>query len=211
MLGLLCGAALPLTKTWAQTVRAQSFGVAVKTATVNATAPLAVLPADGGLASNAAQSVNVAGLAGAENVYAIASGAADLTRQLSAESNSTLESVSLLNGLITADAVVALASSAIDGTVVSSNAEGSELGNLVVNGVPMTSAVEPNTRMTLPGVGYVVLNEQILSGDGSSSSGITVNMIHVVLQQPILGLLGEIIGYQTVGDIIVGSANSRVN
>src|SRR6267143_165378 len=89
--------------------------------------------------------------------------------------------------LPSADAGVALASSAIDGTVVSSNAEGSELGNLVVNGVAITSAVEPNTRMTLPGVGYVVLNEQILSGDGASSSGITVNMIHVVLQQPILG------------------------
>src|SRR2546428_6037526 len=44
--------------------------------------------------------------AGAENAFAMASGA-----EGSAESNSTLESVNLLNGLITADGVVALASS----------------------------------------------------------------------------------------------------
>ncbi len=65
--------------------------------------------------------------------------------------------------------------------------------------------------MDLPGVGYVVLNEQSVTGDGVSTSGITVNMIHVVLQQPILGILGQVIGYQTVGNIIVGSASSSVN
>ena len=63
----------------------------------------------------------------------------------------------------------------------------------------------PNTRMDLPGVGYVVFNEQIPTGDGVTSSGITVNMIHVVLQQ--LGLFG----YETTGEIIVGSASSGVN
>jgi hypothetical protein len=35
-------------------------------------------------------------------------------------------------------------------------------------------------------------------------------MIHVVLQEPRLGLLGQVIGYQTVGNIIVGSATSSV-
>ena len=69
----------------------------------------------------------------------------------------------------------------------------------------------PNTRVDLPGVGYAVLNEQSLTGDGVTTSGITVNMIHVVLQQPILGFLGQVIGYQTVGNIIVGSATSSVN
>jgi len=77
--------------------------------------------------------------------------------------------------------------------------------------VAIASDVAPNTQMDLPGVGYVILNEQRRSGDGWSSSGITVNMIHVVMQQPILGLLGEVIGYQTVGEIVVGSATSRVN
>jgi len=65
--------------------------------------------------------------------------------------------------------------------------------------------------MSLPGVGYVVLNEVLTTGDGVTTSGVTVNMIHVVLQQPILGLLGQVIGYRTVGDIIVGSAQSTVS
>ncbi|HMG17372.1 MAG TPA: choice-of-anchor P family protein, partial [Gemmatimonadales bacterium] len=67
-----------------------------------------------------------------------------------------------------------------------------------------------NTRMTLPGVGYVLLNEQRPSGDGVTTSGMTVNMIHVVLQEPVLGLLGQITGYRTVGNIVVGSATSSV-
>jgi hypothetical protein len=65
---------------------------------------------------------------------------------------------------------------------------------------------EPNTRLDLPGVGYVVLNEQI-----ATAGGMTVNMIHVVLQQLVLGLLGVVTGYRTTGNIIVGSASSSVN
>lgn len=219
VLGLLCSAVLPLDQAWAQTVSAESFGVAVKTATVSTTSPLAVLPAEGGMASDEAPSVSVSGLAGAQNVFAIASGASGLgprhKPESSAESNSTLESVNLLDGLITADGVVAVASSAIDGTMVNSNAEGSQVANLVVNGVPVSSDVAPNTRINLPGVGYVVLNEQVRSGDGWSSSGIKVNMIHVVLQTVIGGectLLGCTPDVTTTtGDIIVGSASSRVN
>ena len=73
-----------------------------------------------------------------------------------------------------------------------------------MNGVQVSDPA-PNTRMDLPGVGYVVLNEQIPTGDGVTSSGITVNMIHVVLQQVGLG------GVQTTGNIVVGSASSGVN
>ena len=94
-----------------------------------------------------------------------------------------------------------------DGAV--SNANGSTFENLVVAGVPVTfgdGAVAPNTNMDLPGVGYVVLNEQIPSGDGVTSSGMTVNMIHVYLQSA-GGLLG---GATTTGEIIVGSASSSV-
>jgi hypothetical protein len=68
-----------------------------------------------------------------------------------------------------------------------------------VNGVPLGSGdylPAPNTRVDLPGVGYAVLNEQIASG----ASGITVNMIHVVLRNALTGL--------TTGEIIVASASS---
>lgn len=49
-----------------------------------------------------------------------------------------------------------------------------------------------NTRLSIPG-GFVVLNEQIRSGNGVTRSGITVNMIHVVVTEA----------------LIVGSASSR--
>ncbi len=63
-------------------------------------------------------------------------------------------------------------------------------------------AAAPNTTLALPGVGYVILNEQIPTGDGVTTTGITVNMIHVVLQNALTGV-------QT-GEIIVGSATSAV-
>jgi len=198
------GLVLPLT--WspgslaAQGAAANAFGVAVRTATINQTTPSAVLPTDGTLAQNQASNVTVGTLVTAQDAFATATGAAD-GEQSDAVSSATLGTVSILNGLITADGVVAMASSTID----NSNAEGSSLANLVVNGTQVSDP-EPNTRLDLPGVGYVVLNEQI-----ATAGGMTVNMIHVVLQQPVLGLLGVVTGYRTTGNIIVGSASSSVN
>jgi len=54
--------------------------------------------------------------------------------------------------------------------------------------------------MALPGVGYVVLNEQVPTGDGVHTSGLTVNLVHVVLQNALTGT-------QT-GEIVLGSATS---
>src|SRR5256712_135499 len=199
-------AGLVLPMTWspgslaAQGASASAFGVAVRTATINQTTPSAVLPADGTLAQSQASDVTVGTWVTAQDVFATATGATDDALS-DAVSSATLGTVSILDGLITADGVVAMASSTID----NSNAEGSSLANLVVNGVEVSDP-EPNTRMDLPGVGYVVLNEQI-----ATAGGMTVSMIHVVLQQPVLGLLGVVTGYRTTGNIVVGSASSSVN
>ena len=199
-------AGLVLPMTWspgslaAQGAAASAFGVAVRTATINQTAPSAVLPTDGTLAQSQANDVTVGTLVAAQDAFATATGATDDALS-DAVSSATLGTVNILDGLITADGVVAMASSTID----NSNAEGSSLANLVVNGVQVSDPA-PNTRVDLPGVGYVVLNEQI-----ATAGGITVNMIHVVLQQPVLGLLGVITGYSTTGNIVVGSASSSVN
>src|SRR2546429_8902620 len=91
--------------------------------------------------------------------------------------------------------------------------------NLAIAGVGSLSGdspVTPNMNISLPGVGYVVLNEQIPSGDGVSSSGLTVNMIHVYLQNLVGGILnpltGQIIGgpFQTDRGIIVRSGAGTV-
>src|SRR5438128_5588952 len=141
-LGLLFSAAIPMAAAWAQTPTAQAFGISVSTPTTSSTSALAVLPTDGSLGSADAPSVSVSGLAGADNLFAFATGS-----EGSAESNTTLENVNLLGGLITADGVTALASSALANGAAVSDAEGSELVNLVVNGVSMGSDVAPNTRV----------------------------------------------------------------
>ncbi|HET7201091.1 MAG TPA: choice-of-anchor P family protein, partial [Burkholderiales bacterium] len=120
-----------------------------------------------------------------------------------AQSVATVFNVNLLNGLITASSLTAAVSSTSDGVQATSNALGSTLADLVVNGVRFTSGdgtVAPNTSVTLPGVGYAVLNEQLPSGDGVHTSGLTVNLIHVVL-------LNALTGTRT-GEIVVGSATS---
>lgn len=172
---------------------AESYGVAVRTATVNQKTPSAVAPSDGSLANDQAGSVSVAGLVTAQDVFATASG--DGSDPADAFSSATLGNVSILNGLITADGVVAMASSTAEG----SNTEGSSIANLVVNGVQVSDPA-PNTRVNLAGVGYVVFNEQV-----PTSGGVSVNMIHVVLQQTVLGVT------RTTGEVVVGSASSGVN
>jgi hypothetical protein len=194
-------AALILPLTWipslveGQTAKAASFGVAVSTAMINQQSASAVAPAEGGMSQAEAGDVTVASLVTARDAAAIASGFSDAAHS-DAVSKATLGSVSILGGVITADGIVAMASS----TPGQSDASGSGFSNLAVNGVAMSDPA-PNTRVALPGAGYVVLNERI-----ATAGGMQVNMIRVVLQQPTL--LG---GYQTIGSIIVGSASSSVN
>jgi len=212
----LVGLVLPLS--WIATTaagqmraaNAQAFGVAVNTPTVNQTSPYVVLPVGGDMVTDQGQTVTVPNFVTAQDAFAIVTGDADPTYGSNAVSSATLGAVNLLNGLVTTDGVVAIATSTLGDGGAASDAEGSSLSNLVVNGVGVDNPA-PNTRIDLPGTGYVLLNEQRVTGDGVSTSGITVNMIHVVLQQPILGVLGQVTGYQTVGDIIVGSATSSVN
>ncbi|HEY3219867.1 MAG TPA: choice-of-anchor P family protein [Gemmatimonadales bacterium] len=216
----MCLVALVLPMTWVAgsiaaqmqlaAARGESYGVAVNTPSLNQKSPYAVLPTDGATTIDRGQSVALGDYVTAQDAFAIVSGDADPSYGSNAVSSATLGTVSLLNGLISADGVVAVATSTLDATGAASDAEGSSLANLFVNGTAISDPA-PNTRMDLPGVGYVLLNERNVTGDGVTSSGITVNMIHVVLQQPVIGLLGQVIGYQTVGNIIVGSATSGVN
>jgi hypothetical protein len=118
----------------------------------------------------------------------------------SAVSQASVDNLNLLNGLITADIVEAMSTSVSNGTTATSSAAGSGFFNLVVNGTPVAANVAPNTTIGVPGVGTVILNEQILGGDGVHSTSLTVDMIDVMLN----GSLGT-------GEIIVSSAHSDVN
>src|SRR5436305_5784011 len=165
--------------------------------------PLAVLPpvsgTDGAEADAAGSALNVAGALSSDFLNSITSGELGTTES-GAQSTSSAASVSILNGLITADEVVANVMSSVAQDGAFSNADGSTFTNLTVAGQSLSGdqALAPNTNVSLPGVGYVVLNEQVPTGDGVTSSGLTVNMIHVY-PQSITGGTGE---------IIVGSATS---
>ena len=201
----------PLATAAAQAVSGQAFGVFVNTPVASQVqAPLAVLPAisgtDGDIAHADADVLGVPNTLSSGFLNSTATGAIGTT-QTSAQSVATVANVDILNGLITAGEVIATVTSTRATNGAASNANGSTFENLVVAGVPVTSgdaSVAPNTQRSLPGIGYVVLNEQIPSGDGVTTSGMTVNMIHVYLQNFVAGIPTP------AGEIIVGSATSSV-
>ena len=179
-------------------VGGQALGAAVRTPVTNLQSGQVTLPSGGGFVSADVDALSAPEVR-VDALTTMTSGAMD-TQASTAQSTAHLENVNVLNGLITAGTVIAATSSWVSGAA-GWNAEGSSFTNLVVNGVPLGSGdylPAPNTRVNLPGVGYAVLNEQIASG----AAGITVNMIHVVLQNALTGL--------TTGEIIVASASSSV-
>src|SRR5262245_3434516 len=94
----------------AQTSNARSYGVSVQTATVNQQTPAASLPTDGSVGQSQVSDVAVPSFVTAQDAFATASGASDGSLS-DAVSSATLGTVSILDGLITADGVVAMASS----------------------------------------------------------------------------------------------------
>ncbi len=89
--------------------------------------------------------------------------------------------VSALSGAITADAVKAVARTNATTTTITSNTTGSRFVNLRVNGVLQPINVTANTRINIAGFGFVRLNEVTRTGNGTSSGGISVNMIRIVI------------------------------
>jgi len=119
------------------------------------------------------------------------------------QSTSTVQGVSALGGLITATTVEAVANSVASSTGASSNGTGSMFVNLVVAGVPISGTPAPNTTIALPGIGSVVLNEQTLENDASTTS-IDVNLIHIRVTK------SNALGLQIGTNIIVAHAQSRL-
>src|SRR3989442_2056559 len=138
----------------------------------------ALLPGSGGMADSALPSVAVRSPLSAEGLASITSGQLDQAL-VSATTTAEAAKVQVLDGLITADAVLAVATSYANGVAASSESDGSALVGLVVNGLSYGDVPPaPNTRLYLPGVGYVGLNQQIRSGGGLHSTGTTGNTIH---------------------------------
>jgi len=187
----------------AGSVAARGAAAAVTTALGTQLFAAATLPDLGGMADSALSSIAVPNLLTAGGLTSITTGQVDETL-VSATTTAEAADVTLLGGLVTARTVVAVATSYVNGGGAASEATGSTLLDLVVDGQSYGD-VSPaaNTRVDLPGVGYVVLNEQLATGDGVNTTGLTVNLIHVYLIDPALGTVS--------GDVVVGMAQSAAS
>jgi hypothetical protein len=99
------------------------------------------------------------------------------------KNTSTVTGLSALDGLITADVIKAVANTSANTTTINSTPTGSQFVNLKIAGRSISADVAPNTRVNLPGVGYVLLKSVNKSGDGQTLSRISVEMLTVVVTQ----------------------------
>lgn len=151
----------------------------------------AALPDGGGIA-RAEQGLITAGALTGRTGTAVTSGDQS-PEMLGVQSVATAADVSILAGRITAARVIAISMVTDQGKAATVNGDGSGISGLVIDGVPYDDeSLAPNTRVELPGAGYVVLNERV-AGRGRGV-GLTVNMIHVYLNDG--------------GEIVVASATS---
>jgi hypothetical protein len=87
-----------------------------------------------------------------------------------ANSSSTVQDVNLLNGMITASQVTSTAQ-ASEGTSSTGTASATTtLSGGVVNGNPLSADPGPNTKITIAGLGYVIVNEQVISMTSTGAS-----------------------------------------
>ena len=104
----------------------------------------------------------------------------------SSHAMATTEDVNALSGLITATSVVANSTTSYDGTDFSFDGS-STFTDLVIAGDEIEGSPAANTKIRLPGVGRVVLNEQSSSVDDNSAS-LTVNAVHVFVTRSFGGI-----------------------
>jgi hypothetical protein len=196
--------AIPRGPAWGQNVAGQAIAATVNTrAAGSQTFAGATLPQAGGMKHADVDNASVINTLGAAGLRSITTGQID-QGLVSVTASAEAADVNILNGLIAAKAVLALATSYANGTTATSESYGSTLLSLVIAGVAYADGTPaPNSRVELPGVGYVVLNEQISRGDGVRSTSLTVNMIHVYRVDPLTSA--------SVGEIVVAAATSTAS
>jgi hypothetical protein len=109
-------------------------------------------------------------------------------------SSAETQGASLLGGLVGATTIQSVSTTSRVSHTFSTSAAGTEFLGLTVLGLPITGTPAPNTKITLPGVGYVELNQQT-SHVHSGSASLTVIGIHlfVTLSTPLAPVGTQII------------------
>jgi hypothetical protein len=143
--------------------------------------PLVELPSNGGTATETEVSVQEDGLFESPTIMVFTSGDLGPT-EASAHSVAVISDLSTLAGLLTVEQVVAFSTSTGNGAVATSVDDGTEFVGVTIAGVSLGNlAPPPNSAIPLPGVGVILLNEQITGGDGIKTTLLSVNSIHIVL------------------------------
>ena len=118
----------------------------------------------------------------------------------------TIGAINLLNGLVTADAVTAKAHATAGPSGTTTDAAGTTIANLKVNGKPIAASVPPNTAIALPGLGQVVLNEQVATSGGPHDASMTVAAIDIQIT-----VSGNILGLPVGAYLVVAMAQATAS
>ena len=193
-------------------VGGQALGAAVRTPVTNLQSGQVTLPSGGGFVSADVDALSAPEVR-VDALTTMTSGAMD-TQASTAQSTAHLENVNVLNGLITAETVIAATSSWVSGAA-GWNAEGSSFTNLVVNGVPLGSG----DYLPLYG-GEAVLVDGVTAGRVRSAAyGHTVerNVAYAYLPAELgagarveVEVLGTPSAAELAADVLVDPQNLRV-
>jgi hypothetical protein len=102
----------------------------------------------------------------------------DVAGGVASASSAETQGVSLLGGLVGATTIQSVSTTSRVSGTYGTSAAGTEFLGLTVLGLPITGTPAPNTKITLPGVGYVELNQQT-AHIRSGSARLTVIGIHI--------------------------------
>lgn len=201
MLSVHSFATSPDTQTYLGTAYG-TYAFVGNTILVGQTAPVTLA----GPCGTSQQPLNVMGSAAGVNAPPLVTGGAANTEVSSASQQAQAladtASISLLGGLITAQEIKAVSTTTIDSNgVFHVSASGSTVSNLVILGHVYNGSVPANTRINIPLLGYLVLNEQ-LANIGGSQATFTVNMIHLHVTSI------NILGLQIGTELVVSNATS---
>ena len=143
--------------------------------------PSVSLPASGGSVNDATPGSGVGLGSGAGNADGLSATASGDANAGVVSSTVGVDVVELFGGVIRATDLRVTAAASVEGR----GSAGSSLTatSLTVGGLVYTDA-RPNTRVELPGIGYAVLNEQLVGGDGAGAASAEINAIHLFVTVP---------------------------
>lgn len=207
LLVLFAGSAFAASHYQVQTILYQgtAFGVSANLGNTVVVAPTGLASLEQPCGTNNDNDVVTGTGAGVNDSPLVQGGAsstsASSSPSLMSQATSVVSGISLLGGLISAQELKSVSSTTLNNTGFQMTTTGSVVTGLSVLGIPITGLPAPNTQISLPGIGSVVLNEQIPLVSNEEGQ-LTVNMIHIniTLSNP----LGIPVGTQ----IIVASASS---